>query len=235
MNPGTYYNVLLQQLAVGDPNAAGAGALAMVVVGGDGHIKEVQITSGGLSKYVVGKNTYIADTRLKSNMAIGAAATRCIITLGDMTSPLTSSMLLKSVASGIDSSMACLALTTGHTCAVETDGTNDKCDQADDAVDKASCERTAPHENTPGGGDDCKFTGAGLPGTYHHATNTNGDVDGMVTGIRQSLTLNANGEVTNVVITGGGASDIDVADATKLALVNNAATAAILAACWLSE
>jgi protein involved in temperature-dependent protein secretion len=63
MTPGTYYNVIARLdttwSADADATAAGAGARLMVVVGGDGKIKEVQITAGGTSKYVAGKKKNI--------------------------------------------------------------------------------------------------------------------------------------------------------------------------------
>jgi hypothetical protein len=67
MTPGTYYNVIARLdttwSADADATAAGAGARLMVVVGGDGKIKEVQITAGGTSKYVAGKKKYTLLTR----------------------------------------------------------------------------------------------------------------------------------------------------------------------------
>jgi len=52
-----------------------------VVVGGDGKVHEVQITSGGTNLYVASQDFYFSDTRMHADMD-ATTAKRCSITLG---------------------------------------------------------------------------------------------------------------------------------------------------------
>merc|ERR1711912_34033 len=109
----------------------------MVVVGGDKKIKEVQITAGGLGKYVGGKKIQFADTRLHSDMLISNSAKRCEITIGDNSESKKSHTVMKSIASGIDNSMTCLTEDKYYACAETVASGNGNCAAA--AADYATC------------------------------------------------------------------------------------------------
>jgi len=111
----------------------------MVVVGGDKKIKEVQITAGGLGKYVGGKKIQFADTRLHSDMLISNADKRCEITIGDNSESKKSNTVMKSIASGIDNSMTCLSEDTYYDCEEATGSTNTDCDAAGATASFAAC------------------------------------------------------------------------------------------------
>jgi len=203
MNPGTYYNVPLIAASAG--TTAGAGALAMVIVGGDGKVAEVQITSGGTSLYASTETYYIVDTRLSSAMAAGAAGTRCAITIKDASEPLlTTGQLMKSTMVGARSDMACGTLVgggggcTGHADCVAMD--------TSDANDGAACIAT----NNPDGGK-CVYTGAcgvhtsgDTATTVHNVPNTNTAGDDLMPGMRYTIACNGEKEATLITVTAGG-------------------------------
>merc|ERR1711871_1744635 len=142
MTPGTYYNVRTKAgLTAVDGTAAGTagtgtGAVLIVVVSGDGDIKEVQVTSGGNGFYKAGDVVRFADTRLHADMAFitsGSGTTECSFQVGDMTSTKSMSSPLKSVASGIisDTTLVPGTVPTGNTytqCITITDTDSDGCD-----------------------------------------------------------------------------------------------------------
>jgi len=114
MIPGTYHNVETRASATtGTEETLGAGAVLMVVVNGAGEIAEVQVTSGGTGNYGVGQTVKFADTRISAAMAFGSSLTECEFVVGDMTSSKTMSSPLKSVASGVSTSDACVSITAG--------------------------------------------------------------------------------------------------------------------------
>merc|ERR1711907_112979 len=121
MNPGTYYNV--RTVAGASGAGTGAGAVLMVVVGGDGEIHEVQVTSGGNGLYKSGDTVRFADKRLHASMALGGN-TECIFQVGDMKTTKSMSSPLKSVASGI---IADTTLSSTTLCITITEGSNDGC------------------------------------------------------------------------------------------------------------
>merc|ERR1711871_233754 len=119
MTPGIYHNVRtkLAGLKANSDVGAGTGAILMVVVGGDKHIKEVQVTSGGAGNYLPGHKYAFADKRLHASMDIGTAAATCVFEVPDMKTSAKTSSPMKSVASGTSSADNCLSLNTAtNTC-----------------------------------------------------------------------------------------------------------------------
>merc|ERR1712216_828192 len=157
-----------------------------------------------------------------------APTTSCKIKLGDMSTPMKSSMILKSIPVGIDTSMACLTLTANPATCTDPNGGTD-CNTHN--ADKATC-----IANVDAGTNTCVYNGvcgssgvaANTVRAFHHVGSTDDDEDGMVSGLRMTLECDADQDATKVTITAGGMTDTDLATG-KGATVNLGTNTKILA------